>query len=503
MTITLERPSSSLTRADMQTLGGGQDLVAELEKQISGEVRFDAYSRMLYSTDASLYQIQPVGVVIPKTVEDVHAVMEIAARHGAPVLPRGGGSSLAGQAVGAAIVVDFSKYMERVLDFDVEARTVSVEPGINFTALNKHVGRHGLMIGPDPASANRATIGGSIANNATGSHSILYGMMADNVISTDVVLADGSSARFGPVSPADLPALGRADTLEGRIYRQVPAIVNGVLDDIMERFPKHWRRASGYNLDRLAAGLIPPEQRGKLTFDTRFRPEICDPRRIDHFNLAQLITGSEGTLAIMTAATIPLVDKPKLTGLSVIHFDDLIEACAATPDVLETEPSACELLDKQLMDLARAQPEWAKRLHFVEGNPEAVLIVEFYGDSEQEVAAKLERFGERMRARGYLGAIVPVTDRSRQQEVWDVRKAGLNILNSRRGPYKPIPGIEDVSVPAESAGRLHGEAARLCRCPGRHPRRGRLCPRLGRLSACAATDQHQDGPRPRTDADAG
>ena len=162
-----------------------------------------------------------------------------------------------------------------------------------------------------------------------------------------------------------------------------------------------------------------------------------------------MITGSEGTLAIMTAATIPLVDKPKLTGLSVVHFDDLIDACAATPDVLETEPSACELLDKQLMDLARAQPEWAKRLHFVEGDPEAVLIVEFYGDTKDEVGQKLDRFGERMRARGYRGAIVPVVDAGRQKQVWDVRKAGLNLLNSRRGPYKPIPGIEDVSVPAE------------------------------------------------------
>ena len=272
MTLTLEKPSSSLTRQEMQTVGGGRDLVAELERRVTGEVRFDAYSRMLYSTDASLYQIQPVGVVIPKTVDDVLATMEIAARNGLPVLPRGGGSSLAGQAVGAAIVIDFSKYMDRVLDFDVEARTVTVEPGINFTALNQHVGRQGLMIGPDPASANRATIGGSIANNATGSHSILYGMMADNVIATDVVLADASKASFGPVSLADLTALGRADTLEGRIYRQVPDIVNGVLDEILEHFPKHWRRASGYNLDRLAAALMPPDQRGKLTFDSRFRP---------------------------------------------------------------------------------------------------------------------------------------------------------------------------------------------------------------------------------------
>jgi len=158
------------------------ELQNTLQQNIQGEVRFDDYSRMLYSTDASLYQIQPVGVVIPKDADDVQATVEIATRHKIPILPRGGGSSLAGQAVGAAVVMDFSKYMNQVLDVDTESRSVTVQPGINFAALNSAMAQHGLMIGPDPASANRATIGGSIGNNATGSHSILYGMMADNVM---------------------------------------------------------------------------------------------------------------------------------------------------------------------------------------------------------------------------------------------------------------------------------------------------------------------------------
>ncbi|MCB9139666.1 MAG: FAD-binding protein [Caldilineaceae bacterium] len=436
--------------ADVDAVADSRELVAELKRVVTGEVRFDGYSRMLYSTDASLYQIQPVGVVIPRRIEDVIATMEAAARYGLPVLPRGGGSSLAGQAVGAAVVMDFSKYMNQVLDVQPEARQVTVEPGINFAALNRQLARHGLMIGPDPASGNRATIGGSIGNNASGSHSILYGMMADSVHSVGAVLADASLAEFGPLDAAGIAARAGGTSLEAQIYRRVPAIVHDVMDEILAGWPKHWRRASGYNLDRLAAALLPPDQRSRLSFDSRFRPPVADPARIERFNLAQLLTGSEGTLAVMTAATVNLVPRPRRTGLAVIHFDDLIASCAAITDILETDPSAAELLDKHLLDLARAQPEWARRLHFVEGDPAAVMLTEFYGADEAEVRQKLDRLDAHMRARGYRGAIVHVLDPARQADVWEVRKAGLNILNSRRGEYKPVPGIEDVSVPQEN-----------------------------------------------------
>jgi FAD/FMN-containing dehydrogenase/Fe-S oxidoreductase len=453
----------------MHALEANHELVADLQRVVTGEVRFDGYARMLYSTDASLYQIQPVGVVIPKRVEDVVATVEIAARHGVPVLPRGGGSSLAGQAVGAAVILDFSKYMDKVMAVDVDARRVTVEPGINFAALNQQMAKHGLMIGPDPASGNRATIGGSIGNNATGSHSILYGMMADNVHSVAAVLADGSRAGFGPLDLDGVAAKARGDSLEARIYQTVPSVVNGVMDAILERWPKHWRRASGYNLDRLAAALLPADQRSRLSFDSRFRPPVADPTLIDQFNLAQILTGSEGTLAVMTAATVNLVPRPKLTGLAVVPFDDLIDACAAITDILETEPSAAELLDKQLMDLARAQPEWAKRLHFVQGDPEAVMLTEFYGVTEAEIAQKLQRLERHLRSRGWKGAIVNVLDRRQQAEVWEVRKAGLNILSSRRGEYKPVPGIEDVSVPQEDLAEYLGRILEFCREQGDVP----------------------------------
>jgi len=461
---TLLTNSQTLNASEIDHIpSDAQDLVAQLQRVVQGEVRFDGYARMLYSTDASQHQIQPVGVVIPRNVEDVQATVEIAARHGVPVLPRGGGSSLAGQAVGAAIVIDFSKYMKDVIAVDTEARRVTVQPGLNVTGLNRQMAKHGLMIGPDPASANRATMGGSIANNATGSHSILYGMMADNVQEIAAILADGSAARFGPVDADALAAKGRADSLEGRIYREVPRIVHGVMEELLERWPKHWRRASGYNLDRLAAALLPPEERSKLGFDSHFRPPVSDPTRIDKFNLAQLLTGSEGTLAVMTAATVNLVPRPQYTGLAVVHFERLIDSCAAIPDILETNPSASELLDKQLMDLARAQPEWAKRMHFVDGDPAAVLLTEYYGESEHEVTGQLDRLESHLRSRGWRGAVRRVVDPARQNDIWDVRKAGLNLLMSRRSDYKAVPGIEDVSVPQEQLAEYLEQILDFCR----------------------------------------
>ncbi len=441
-----------------------QELVHELEQIVEGEVRFDSYSRMLYSTDASQYQIQPLGVVIPRTADDVQAAVELAARHGVPLLPRGGGSSLAGQCVGPGLVIDTTKYMDRILAVDEEAETATVQAGISIGALNRTLAPLGLMLGPDPASADRASVGGSIGNNATGSHSILYGMLADNLLETSVVLSDGSATRFGPVSSTELESRSRGDSLEAQIYREVPGIVRAQYEQILERWPRHWRRVSGYGLDRLLHGLLQDEAatdgesrgserasllRARLGFDRLYRSEFCDASRIDHFNLSQLLAGSEGTLATVTSAKLKLVRKPQMTALAVVHFDRLVDACAAIPDILETSPSASELLDKHLIDLARAQPEWAKRLHFVDGDPEAVLLTEFYGADERELAAKMDGLERLLHTRGWQSTVVKLLNPARQKDVWDVRKAGLNILMGRRGDYKPVPGIEDVAVPQE------------------------------------------------------
>jgi FAD/FMN-containing dehydrogenase/Fe-S oxidoreductase len=470
MTAVLSEPRVHLGREELHAVvDESRDLAAELARVVSGEVRFDGYTRMLYSTDASLYQVQPVGVVIPKTEEDVQATVEIAARYKVPVLPRGSGSSLAGQAVGAAVVLDFSKYMARIISVDAEAKQATVQPGVLVTPLNRALAAHKLMLGPDPASADRATMGGSVGNNATGSHSILYGMMADHVVSSRAILADGARAFFDAVAPSDLAAKARAGGLEGEIYRKVPALLQDAMEDILSHWPKHWRRASGYNLDRLAAALLPPEERARLSFDSRFRPDVCDPMRIDRFNLSQLLTGSEGTLAVLTEITVNLVPRPINTALAVVHFESVLDACAAIPDILETEPSASELLDKQLMDLARLQPEWAKKLHFVEGDPAAVLLTEFYGTTDKELTGKLDRLEAHLRARGWRGPIVRVLDKLGQADVWTVRKAGLNILSSRRSDYKPVPGIEDVTVPPERLAEYLGKVLNYSNAQGDIP----------------------------------
>ena len=466
MTLNLSPPNPATlsSTAFSEPLQQTRELVHELEQIVEGEVRFDAYSRMLYSTDASQYQIQPLGVVIPRTADDVQAAVELAARHRVPLLPRGGGSSLAGQCVGPGLVIDTTKYMDRILAVDKEAGTATVQAGISIGILNRTLDPLGLMLGPDPASADRASVGGSIGNNATGSHSILYGMMADNLLETNVVLSDGSAARFGSVTTADLASRGRGNSLEAQIYREVPAIVRAQLEQILERWPRHWRRVSGYNLDRLLAGLLHDEgqadgeglgaeqaslMRARLGFDSLYRSEFCDAAPIDQFNLSQLLAGSEGTLATVTSATLKLVHKPHMTALAVVHFDRLVDACAAIPDILETSPSASELLDKHLIDLARAQPEWAKKLHFVVGDPEAVLLTEFYGTDERELSARLDALESHLHTRGWRSSIVKLLNPAHQKDVWDVRKAGLNILMGRRGDYKPVPGIEDVSVPQE------------------------------------------------------
>ncbi len=458
-------------------LGETQELVHELEQIVEGEVRFDGYSRMLYSTDASQYQIQPLGVVIPRHADDVQAAVELAARRGVPLLPRGGGSSLAGQCVGPGLVIDTTKYMDSILAVDEEAATATVQAGISVGNLNRTLAPLGLMLGPDPASADRASVGGSIGNNATGSHSILYGMMADNLLETSAILSDGSATRFGSVSAAELESRSRGDSLEAQLYREVPAIVRAQFEQILERWPRHWRRASGYGLDRLLHGLLQDEAatngesraseragllRARLGFDRLYRSEFCDASQIDQFNLSQLLAGSEGTLATVTSAQLKLVRKPPMTALAVVHFDRLIDACAAIPDILETSPSASELLDKHLIDLARAQPEWAKRLHFVVGDPEAVLLTEFYGADERELAARLDGLERHLQSRGWRSTIVKQLDPARQKDVWDVRKAGLNILMGRRGDYKPVPGIEDVTVPQEKLADYLQEILEVC-----------------------------------------
>jgi FAD/FMN-containing dehydrogenase/Fe-S oxidoreductase len=402
------------------------DLERELRRVVEGEVRFDAYSRLLYATDASMYQVEPIGVVLPRSKDDVHAVLELANRYHVPVLPRGGGTSLAGQTVNHAVVLDFSKFMHRVLEVNREELWCRVQPGLVQDELNAHVRPLGLLFGPDTSTSNRATIGGMCGNNSAGSHSIAYGKTLDHVLELTCLLADGSEVVLRDLSPAELEARCRADGLEGQIYREVRRVVGEHADEIRARYPRIMRRVSGYNLDE----LVKPQP----------------------FGLHRLAVGSEGTLVVVVEMKMRLVPRPRFTALDVIHYDDLQAALESSVDLLATGPYAVELTDKMILDLARRNIEQRARMGFVQGDPAAIMIVEYAGETAAEVRAKVEAL-EALRARRRIGYASHVAyDPAAQQAIWKLRKAGLGLLLGTRGDRKPIAFVEDTAVePAKLA----------------------------------------------------
>jgi FAD/FMN-containing dehydrogenase/Fe-S oxidoreductase len=431
------------------------DLANTLRHAVAGDVRFDTTSRVLYSTDASNYQIEPLGVVIPRTADDIAAAVAICAQAGAPILARGAGSSLSGQAIGRAIILDCSTYLDKIEAIHAEERWVRVQPGVIINRLNRALRPFDLMLGPDPASAERATVGGSLANNATGAHSILYGMFADQVLGADVVLADGSCAHFDTLSPTDPAWAGRAagDSHAAAIYAGVGRLLQTYGRDIQDHFPAHWRRSSGYGLTY----LLPDAPGRHPTYATR--PQ----------GLAPLLAGSEGTLAVLTSVTLAVVPRPKRTALAICQFDDLLAAMEATNVILTCQPSAVELMDAMLIDLARQQPGTAGKMFFVDGTPAALLAVEFTGASEAELNAHLDRLGFLLHQAGWPRPPLRLLDATAQATVWDVRKVGLGILMSLRGDVKPIPCIEDVSVPVANLPRYVADVLDLLK---RHNTRG-------------------------------
>ncbi len=401
------------------------DATEEFVHDLRGVVRhvaFDHMTRLLYSTDASIYQMMPVGVAFPRDVDEVSAAVEIAARHEVPLLPRGGGSSLCGNAIGHALILDLSHYMDAVVSITPENKTVRTQPGITLGALNQALAPFDLMYGPDPASGDRATLGGIMGNNSTGAHSIVYGMTHDHVLSTDVVLADGSRAIFEAFA-GDWGAQSHRPGLEGSIYRSLSSILNEFSGDITSRYPDTFRHVAGYNLHLLLRNQPP--------------------------NLAQLMTGSEGTLGIITEATLNLVPVPNVSRLAMVHFSDVRSAMEAVPTILESKPSAVEVLDKMLLDLTRDKVEYRRMLTFVEGDPQIVLLVEYAGDSEAELEHGIQQLKLKLQKINHHDPIVIVADPKQQSNVWYVRKVGLGILMSVRGDAKPIPFIEDAAVPVE------------------------------------------------------
>ncbi len=410
-----------------------QVLARHLCQHLQGEVRFDLTTRRLYSTDASIYQIEPLGVVLPKTVADLHAAVQIATEMRIPVTPRGGGTSLSGQSIGPGLVIDCSKYLNRVLALDPEARTARVQPGLVLDQLNRAVAPHGLQFGPDVATASRANLGGMIGNNSAGARSIVYGKTSDHVRRLGMILADGSRAEFGPITAADWEHKASARTLEGSLYAAVRHIALDNAAEIRRRFPRILRRVSGYNLDLILDQL--PTENGS--------PNPQSP------GLVPLLVGSEGTLAVISEAEIGLVPRPPVRGLLVPHFASLRAALDALAACLEFGPSAVELMDQMLLDLARANLSLRDTMAAVRGRPAALFMVEFSGTEPAEVADRVERLRARLGGCAGVTAVVPALDPALRDPLWNLRSASMPLLLGLPGDRKPVTFVEDTAVAPE------------------------------------------------------
>jgi FAD/FMN-containing dehydrogenase/Fe-S oxidoreductase len=390
-----------------------------LSKAIQGDVLFDAFSRGRYSTDASIYQIEPVGVVVPKTLDEVRIAAEIAREEGVTLLPRGGGTSQSGQTVGRSLVIDFTKHLRRVISTNFEARTCVVEPGIALDELNRQIKASGLWFPVDVSTSSRATIGGMAGNNSCGTRSLRYGIMRDNVIGMDALLADGTRARFRSTgADAGLPA--SAQTLKD----DMQALGVREAAHIRQAFPEVSRRVGGYLIDALLPEAPP--------------------------NLATLLLGSEGTLAITERVELKLSPQPKNRALGVCHFPTFRSAMEAARHIVKLGPVAVELVDKNLIELARDIAMFRPVMEqFVRGRPDALLLVEFAELDQAENLRQLDQLAELMGDLGYPQAVVKVSDSVQQTSLWGVRTAGLNIMMSMRSEGKPVSFIEDCAVPLE------------------------------------------------------
>ena len=424
-------------------------LAAQLSRELEGEVLFDAFSRGRYSTDASVYQIQPIGVVVPRSRQDVLATIQIAAEHGVPLLPRGAGTSQCGQTVGEALVVDASKFLREVRTFRPSERTISVDPGIVLDELNRFLKPHGLFFPIDVSTSSRATIGGMAGNNSVGARSLHYGHMVDNVIGIQAVLADGELldcrpqgtvrpdrsngngfARPGRHSGNGAVKLdrrngnGSGNGRLGLLTDRMRQLYERNADEIDRRFPKVARNVAGYNIDRLGGANL---------------------------NLAELLVGSEGTLAWFQELELALQPIPEHKVLGICHFPTFHAAMESVKHIIRLDPAATELIDRTVLDLAADIPAFSSTLRtFIRGSPVAVLLVEFAGDNLDEQLRNLDRLEELMGDLGLPGGVLRAESSALQARVWSLRKAALNIVMSMKGDGKPISFVEDCAVPLEN-----------------------------------------------------
>jgi FAD/FMN-containing dehydrogenase len=395
-----------------------------LQNVVSGDVLSDELSLGMYSTDASIYQIKPVAIVLPRNEDDVKNAMKMAFDNGITILPRGAGTSLAGQTVGESIILDFSKYMNAIIEINESEKWVRVQPGMARDDLNAVLEPLGLHFAPDPATSSRANVGGMVGNNSSGTKSVLFGKTVDHVLEANVILAEGTELHLKNCSPEAYQEKASQKNREGEIYRTLKSLIDDHTVEIKERFPKVMRRVGGYNLDEFVY--------------------------TDQWNLSKLVCGSEGTLATTVDLKLNLVNLPKHKSVCVVHFSELLEAISAVQTMLTFNPSAVEILDKTVIGLSRENLMTKHHCHFIEGNPAAILIVEFYGETAEDVMERPKKMITLLKETNFGYAYPLFPDGKSYSDVWVVRKKGLGLMLGLKGNKKPLPFIEDAGIPSES-----------------------------------------------------
>ncbi len=420
-TLDLDRPDAAEYSA----------LATELRSRVDGEVKFDEYAQVLYATDGSIYQARPAGVVLPKDVDDVRAAVETATSHGVPVLPRGTGSSLGGQTVGrGCVVIDFTKYMDDIVDIDPSAKRATVQPGCVQDHLDAALADHGLKFAPDPASSNRSTVGGGIGNNSTGAHSVRYGITDAYTEELAVILADGSliHTREVVLDSDEYESILAQDDLEANIYRTVRELVENHESEIENKYPSLKRSVSGYNLQ-------------KVIYENDDGEEVI--------NLSKLFVGAEGTLGVIVEATVSLVTKPDETALALYCFDDLVDAMEAVPEALEFPVSAVELMDDEVFRLARESEGYAEYAEPIPEGAKAALMLEWDDELVDDFEAAVADTNAHFVDSGAAFDVLEAYSEESQGRLWKLRKAAIPLLMSLEGDPKPYPFIEDATVPPE------------------------------------------------------
>ena len=411
-------------------------MVRDLEGLVEGDVRFDEYTRQLYATDASAYEVTPIGVVVPRSTEDVAAVVSYCADREIPVLPRGGGTSLAGQAVNRAVVLDFSRHMTDLLAIDPEEGIARAQSGITVAGLNRAIEHTGLKFAPDPSTADRSALGGAIGNNTTGAHSLKYGKTDAYVEECEAVLSDGSVHTFGETPLSEIREGADPDgDLLGRIYAAVVSVIDEHSEEIDEAYPTLKRNVSGYNLDVLIE-------------EGREAERAIEAGEEGTVNLAKLLVGSEGTLGVITEATVSLEPIPNTKSVAVLTYDDLLSAMEDVGAILKHDPAAVEVLDDVLVDLARKTAEFKDVVGRLPEGTGSFLLVEFYAESEEEGREKVKALIEDRVGEIAFDSLEAYGAKERK-ELWTMRKASTPILLGRTGKEKHIAFIEDIAIPPE------------------------------------------------------